>query len=105
MKGYIGYIKIYILFLLSLSKVKGIVVQTEWVREAFSKKFKYPRKNIFTTLLELKKIDVENIKQVSREKYRIFYPAAPYAYKNHEVVVEALKGLKEYENKIECILL
>lgn len=101
---YWQYEKIYPFFIkLHLKKVKKIIVQTNWVKESFSKKFNYKKGDIYIDLPKLNKIDVEKIGIIPREKYRIFYPAASYAYKNHEVIVEALKGLKEHENKIECI--
>ncbi|MGL5903663.1 MAG: glycosyltransferase [Cetobacterium sp.] len=102
------YKNIYPIFIKQhLNKVKKVIVQTEWVRDGFSNKFKYPIKNIILIRPEIKKIDVDSIRIIPKNKFRIFYPAAPLIYKNHRVIIEAL-GLLKKENpelieKIECI--
>ncbi|MGL5057599.1 MAG: glycosyltransferase [Fusobacteriaceae bacterium] len=90
-----------------LNKMKKVVVQTEWVKDGFSKKFNYPKENIVLIRPKIKKKDIYSIKMIPKEKFRIFYPATPFLYKNHKVVIEAL-GLLKKENpgsleKVECI--
>ncbi|MGL5052007.1 MAG: glycosyltransferase [Cetobacterium sp.] len=102
------YKNIYTLFIKQhLNKVKKVIVQTEWVKDQFSNKFNYPKKNILLIKPKIKKIDLDSIKTIHKDKFRIFYPATPLIYKNHKVVIEAL-GLLKKENselikKVECI--
>ncbi|MGL4672193.1 hypothetical protein, partial [Cetobacterium sp.] len=77
------YKNIYPIFIKQhLNKVKKIIVQTEWVKDGFSEKFNYPKENIFLVKPEIKKIDVDSIKTLPKDKFRIFYPATPLIYKN-----------------------
>lgn len=90
-----------------LKRVKKVIVQTEWVKEIFSKKFNYSLENIVLMRPELKPINVEMINVIPREKIRIFYPATPIIYKNHKIIIEALEELKKefpnLEDNVECI--
>ncbi len=102
------YKNIYPIFIKQhLDKVKKVIVQTEWVKENFSKKFNYSKKNIIVLKPEIKKINIDMIRSMPKSKFRIFYPATPLLYKNHKIVIEALAILKK-ENpnllrKVECI--
>lgn len=90
-----------------LNKIKKVIVQTEWVKEEFSRKFNYSKENINVIKPQIKKIDMSVIKNIPKNKFRIFYPAAPLIYKNHKIILEAIRKLKEensnLENEIECI--
>lgn len=102
------YKNIYPIFIRQyLNRVRKVIVQTEWVKKEFSKKFNYLENNIVLIKPEVKKINMEEIKVINKSKYRIFYPATPLIYKNHKIVIEAL-GLLKKENlglikNIECI--
>ncbi len=102
------YKNIYPIFIKQhLNKVKKVIVQTEWVKDGFNKKFDYSKDNIILMKPEIKKIDINSVKNITKNKYRIFYPATPLIYKNHKIVIEAL-GLLKKENmdlikNIECI--
>lgn len=99
------YKNIYPLFIKQhLNRVKKVIVQTEWVKERFSKSFNYPKENIILLRPEIKKIDVNLVKLIPKNRFRIFYPAAPLIYKNHKIIIEALALLKkENQNSIENI--
>lgn len=90
-----------------LKKVKKIIVQTNWVKDSFSKKFKYSKNNIFVNKPTINLPSIEEIKKIPKDKFRIFYPAAPLLYKNHKLIVESLgkivKEKKDLEDKMECI--
>lgn len=107
-KIYWMYKNIYPIFIKQhLDKVKKVIVQTEWVKENFSKKFNYSKKNIIVLKPEIKKINIDMVRSTPKNKFRIFYPATPLLYKNHKIVIEALAILKK-ENpnllkKVECI--
>lgn len=90
-----------------LNRVEKVIVQTQWVKEGFSKKFNYLIDNILLDKPLIKIPDIKKIDIISKNKYRIFYPATPLIYKNHKVIIESLGELKkEIENldeKVECI--
>ena len=102
------YKNIYPIFIKQhLDKVKKVIVQTKWVKDGFNKKFDYSKDNITLMKTEIKKIDIKLVKNITKNKYRIFYPATPLIYKNHKTVIEAL-GLLKKENlelikNVECI--
>lgn len=102
------YKNIYPIFIKQhLNKVKKVIVQTEWVRDNFNKKFNYSKNNIVLIRPEIRKIDVDKVEIIPKNKFRIFYPATPLIYKNHRIIIEAL-GLLKKENpnllrKVECI--
>lgn len=102
------YKNIYPIFIKQhLNKAKKVIVQTEWVREEFSKKFHYSKKDIVLLKPEIKKIDTKLVEVIPRDKFRIFYPATPLVYKNHKIIIEALELLKketpDLVENIECI--
>lgn len=100
------YRNIYPIFIKQyLKRVKKVIVQTEWVKDAFNIKFNYSKKNIILLKPEIKKINTNLIKDIPKNKFRIFYPATPLVYKNHKIVIEALGALKKEKGieNIECI--
>lgn len=107
-RKYWMYKNIYPIFIKQyLKRVKKVIVQTEWVKENFSQKFNYSKKNIILIKPVVKKIDIEKVTIIPKDKFRIIYPATPLIYKNHKIIIEAL-GLLKKENlglikNIECI--
>lgn len=102
------YKNIYPIFIkLHLNKAIKVIVQTEWVKNKFSKKFNYASKDILLMRPKVKEINLESIKLLPKNKFRIFYPAAPHIYKNHKIIIEALKKIKNNNknifDEIECI--
>lgn len=107
-RKYWMYKNIYPFFIKQhLRKVKKVIVQAEWIKEKFSRKFKYPKEKLVLIRPQVIKIDINLIKFTNKNKFRIFYPATPYIYKNHKLIIEAL-GLLKRENQdlveqLECI--
>lgn len=102
------YENIYPLFIKQyLGRIEKIIVQTEWVKNSLNKKFNYPLEKIILMKPEIKKIDIDKVNKIEKNKFRIFYPATPLIYKNHKIIIEALGEIKKEENdidkKIECI--
>lgn len=78
----------------SCKKADKIIVQTKWMKKKISELCKLP-----LTKIELEKR--EEIRALSAENERIkndiptfFYPAMPFSYKNHRVILEACRNLK-----------
>lgn len=100
------YKKIYPIFIRQyLNRVNKVIVQTEWIKKEFSKKFKY--KNILVVRPVIENIDIEKAKIIKKTKFRIFYPATSLIYKNHKIIIESLWEIKKeflkLEEKVECI--
>ena len=90
-----------------LSKIKKVIVQSEWIKKEFSRKFNYNLKNIIVVKPKINLPDTSKIKIIPKEKFRIFYPATPLVYKNHEIIIKALgelkKEKKDLAKNLECI--
>lgn len=84
-----------------LNRVKKVVVQTEWVKEEFCKCFGYPKSDIELIKPEINLPNVKEIISEPKEKFRIFYPAATYKYKNHFLLIKSLAELKKLD--LECV--
>lgn len=102
------YKNIYPFFIrMYLNRIKKIIVQTEWIKRQFSQKFNYNLKNIIVVKPNINLPDTSKIKMIPKEKFRIFYPATPLIYKNHEIIIKALgelkKEKKDLANDLECI--
>lgn len=91
----------------NLSKIDKIIVQTEWVKEAFVKKFNFSRDHIFVDKPSIKMPEIDKVKIIPKDKFRIFYPASPLIYKNHKLIIEAIiflnSKIPKLEDKVECI--
>nr|WP_315217726.1 glycosyltransferase [uncultured Flavobacterium sp.] len=77
-----------------LNKKADVVVQTSWMKEAFSSRYnlKKDQIHVFKPSNEFKII--ENDKQKSLGKHIFFFPAGYCSYKNHIEIVKALKYIK-----------
>jgi glycosyltransferase involved in cell wall biosynthesis len=79
------------LFKLNLTKNHTVFVQQHWIKNIFEKRFNI--KNIKVAIPEY-------VEEITNEKYNFeakkihfFYPSFPRSYKNHEVILEAIKLL------------
>lgn len=79
-----------------------IVVQTEWMRNAVIKQFNWDSSKIFVIKPDLVKISIEEISNLEfkDKKFHIFYPANKVIYKNHELIIRALRYIKDQKKKI-----
>lgn len=91
-KFYLNFIKFF------LSKDNKIIVQTNWMKRAAAKKLKKIKyENIHIIKPAVKELNISMNREYIFDKryYNIFYPAMEYVYKNHMVLVQALKIIKE----------
>jgi len=96
-RAYWFYQNIYPLFIkLSLPKRFVIVVQAEVMKNRVKKLLHLLDEQIVVINPSFKSIDISLIKpfDFSDNKFHIFYPAATYIYKNHEIIIKALKYIK-----------
>ena len=79
----------------SIRKADQVIVQTKWMIEAAASKAKV---NSGKFVLQPPKLMVETKKlfvETSESRKLFFYPAGAYSYKNHDVIVNACKLLKD----------
>jgi len=79
----------------SIKKADEVIVQTNWMKRACSEKAKVNPDKI---RVELPKINIEIRKFFTPNENALrtfFYPATANSYKNHEVIIQACKKMKE----------
>jgi len=79
----------------SIKKADEVIVQTNWMREACLKKVDTDPDKV---IVEQPKISIKVNKKYEKDKsgnILFFYPASGMIYKNHGIIVEAAKKLKE----------
>ena len=86
----------------SLRKNSYIVVQTEWMKNAVMKQFNLDPSKITVIKPDLVKISIEEISNLEfkDKKFHIFYPAHKVIFKNHELIIRALRYIKDQKKKI-----
>ena len=79
------------LFNLNISKNHTVFVQQHWIKKTFEKRF---------NITNIKVAIPEYVEEITQEKYNFeenkihfFYPSFPRSYKNHEIILEAIKLL------------
>jgi len=89
------YTKVYPFFVKSLiNNNTRIIVQAEWIKKAFAKRFKLPANKI-TVILPTVKKDQFNCISKHNEKMILFFPATAFVYKNHALLLDMLQYLKD----------
>lgn len=94
------FYSLFIFFFVKESTV--FVVQTNWMKDALSKKFGIPEGRIETIKPEVifPSNIVYNTEVKSSGCQKLLYPAVPVFYKNHTLILDAMKYLKGL-NKLE----
>ena len=76
---------------LNITKNHTVFVQQHWIKDVFEKRFK---------ISNVKVAIPEYVEEISNEKYNFetnkihfFYPSFPRSFKNHEIILEAIKLL------------
>lgn len=101
-RKYWFYKNIYPFFIkLYLNRINTVVVQAEWIKNSFSNFFDYDLNKILIIKPNINIPLIDKVIYRPKNKFRIFYPAAPFEYKNHSIILESLSKIKEYE--YECL--
>lgn len=79
----------------SIRKADKVIVQTKWIRDAAIKKAKVNKEKFIIKQPELNISVKKTYETVENRDSLFFYPASGLIYKNHEVVINACKLLKE----------
>lgn len=79
----------------SIQKADKVIVQTEWMKESCAVKAQVDKKKI-TVIPPIPHVKVDNYFTPNEKSLKtFFYPAGASEYKNHEIIIEASKILKE----------
>lgn len=87
---------------LTLKSNSYIVVQTEWMKNAVIEQFNWNSKKISVIKPNIKNIAIEKISKIdfNSNEFHLFYPANNAVYKNHELIINALKYIKDNKPEI-----
>jgi len=87
---------------LTLKSNSYIVVQTEWMKNAVMEQFNWNSKRISVIKPNIKSIAVEKTSKIdfNNNEFHLFYPANNAVYKNHELIINALKYIKDNKPEI-----
>lgn len=86
----------------SLGKNSYIVVQTEWMKNAVIEQFNWNPKKISVIKPNIENISEEKVSKIdfNDNKFHILYPTNTAKYKNHELIINALKYIKDSKPEI-----
>lgn len=79
----------------SIKKADKVIVQTEWMRKACIQKTNIDSEKVVIMPPQIKIDDISLFQKSKESLSTFFYPASELKYKNHEIVVEACKRLKD----------
>lgn len=99
------YKHIYPLFvILFVNERTEFFVQLEFIKTGFEKKFRSLKNKIHVNRpkVNFQNKVIDNSISLDSNTINLFYPASPYLYKNHVVIIEAISKLKD--NKIRLYL-
>lgn len=106
------YKNIYPFFIgINLFKHTHMVVQAEWMKRAFLKKFpRHDSEKVYVFSPEISKIDAAVLKEPFIEEpdsphpFAFFYPATPLLYKNHIEIIKAFAAIKKDKKQwdVQC---
>lgn len=91
------------IYKININKNNFVVVQQQWLRDEFCKKFNLNHKNIIVATPEIKEtFENRDVKKEKKEIKSFFYPTFPRVFKNIELICEAckileIKGVKNFE--------
>ena len=92
------YKNIYPFFVrLFLNKNCKVVVQTNFIKQEFVRKFRHPAGNVHVLFPDTEKITIADIEPVNLDQsyFHFIYPASTVGYKNHIVLCRALNCIKK----------
>lgn len=79
----------------SVRKADSIIVQTNWMKDACVQQIKVDPSKIIMLQPSIKIVAKRSYKQEDENNKLFFYPASPLPYKNHNLIVEVAKLLKQ----------
>lgn len=91
---------------INMDKNNYVIVQQNWLKDEFSKKFDIEKDRILVANPEIQKPLIERkVEKYESSKFTFFFPSFPRMFKNFEVICEAANILKkEGKDKIQFVL-
>ena len=92
---FLMYKYIYSFFIFSNSKNSTFVVQTNWMKDAILEKNKdisEDRVFVISPTIDIRERNT-CCERINSQKLKVIYPATPIFYKNHEIILDAMKLL------------
>lgn len=80
---------------IGIKKNRYLIVQTEWLREGFSKMFHLPRERFIVAPPKREKAEPLSITIPPKDEYTFLYAATPDVHKNFQLLLEATRLLEE----------
>lgn len=79
-----------------------VVVPTEWLKRAVMQQFNWDSSRVLVIKPILEQIEVKDIPKIDfkDDRFHMFYPANTAIYKNHELLINALRYIKDYKPEI-----
>jgi len=87
---------------INLKKNFYIIVQTKWMKDAVIRQFNWNPLKVILIKPNIKNISIEKITKIEFKdcSFHIFYPAHNAIYKNHELIIKALKYIRDNRQEI-----
>lgn len=79
----------------SMKQCGTIIVQTKWVRDAVMKRCRIPQDKFVLCPPSLQGKAFPQYRDIEASRHQFIYPAGLSAYKNHKVIIEAVRLLQE----------
>ena len=79
----------------SMKQCNTIIVQTKWVRDAVMKRCRLPQDKFILCPPSLQGKAFPQYRDIEESRHQFIYPAGLSVYKNHRVIIEAVRLLQE----------
>lgn len=86
----------------TLNKHTEIIVQIQFIKNGFVKRFNYNPDKVHVAFPDVEKINIDSVVpyDFNNECYNFIYPASPSPYKNHLTIAKALNELKTIDGNL-----
>jgi glycosyltransferase involved in cell wall biosynthesis len=92
------------LYQINIKKNKFVIVQQDWMRKEFIKIFKIDNVFVAYPIIEETSVESNKAKQFQNEPLIFFYPSLPRVHKNHHILFEAAKMVRNSGLDIKIIV-
>lgn len=88
----------------SIEKCDSVIVQTQWIKDACVKQTRVKQEKVVVEKPDQNKLFSAHYSDPGKSKRRIFYPANANSFKNHIVILKAIKQLKESKKEVPDVI-
>jgi len=100
------YTNVYPFFVKALIKGNTLfVVQAEWIKNEFAKKFNVSDNKIFVIKPDVVGLPVlQELSLIGKDKLSFFFPATAFKYKNHQLIFSILDEIKNINPEVSKLI-